>query len=311
MKKIFWIAILFTIMAPLTYTFADNVDKWDCEKITQIQISINNIESKNGDIWEKVRTNILDESTTKVAIKNLIAACCENWIITENDKCGSKPNYHYPNSVYILDHILDIYLRRLDANSEQIYEEISPDELWKERRNFATKYGNDPKWISPVEINQIYANFRANTQQLNQNRNEDITKTITNSWKNSLTWLINQYDNRTLYDKYNLSCDLVQYISYLINVNEELTTPLIQHFSQSEYNKCKTMIKNRISNENKYTFIIQKQLSNKLLWNNIYTYLNDVFLGNKLFKLQQIFFEAQSTLSEINRNIKELTNQCS
>lgn len=312
MKKTFQIAtILFVSMVPLTYTFADNVDKWDCENITHIETSLNNIAAKNGEIGEIITTNILDENTIKAAIKNLTAACCENWIISDHDKCDSKPKYNYPNSVYILDHIFDIYLRRLDANSDQIYDDIVPDWSWKARREFTTKSGNDPKWITPIEINQIYKSFRTSTQPLNQNRNEDITLKITNSRTNSLTWLINDYENWTLYDKYNLSCDLVQYISYLINVNDELATPLIQHFSQSEYNKCKTIIKNRISNENKYTLVLQKQLSNKILWNNIYTYLNDVFLGDKLFKLQQIFFDAKSTLSEINRNIKELTNQCS
>lgn len=305
MKKIFKIATFLLVnMVPLTYTFADTTNKGDCEIIPQIQLSLNNIASKNLTVWEKIAINITDENTINAAIKNLTAACCENLIITDHDKCDSKPNYNYPNSIYILDHIFDIYLRRLDANSEQIYDDIVPDDAWKTRREFVSKAGNDPKWVTPIEINQIYKSFWTSTQPLNQGRNEDITMTITNSWENSLTWLINDYDNRTLYDKYNLSCDLVQYISYLI-------TPSIQHFSQSEYNKCKTMIKNRISNENKYTLILQKQLSNKILWNNVYTYLNDVFLGDKLFKLQQIFFDAKSTFSEINRNIKELTNQCS
>jgi len=312
MKKTCQIAILLsTIIIPFTYTFADEIDKWDCENITQIEMSLNNIASKNGDIWEIITSKVLDENTIKAAIKNLTAACCENWIITDHDKCDSRPKYHYPNSVYILDHIFDIYLRKLDANSEQIYDDVIPDELWKARRDFTVNSGNDPKWITPIEINQIYKGFWTNTQTLNQSRNEDRTQTITNLRKKSLTWLISQYDSWTLYDKYNLSCDLTQYISYLINGNEELTTPLIQHFSQSEYNKCKTMIKNRIANENKYTLVIQKQLSNKILWNNIYSYLNDFFLNDKLNKLQQIFFDAKSTLSEINRNIKELTNQCS
>jgi hypothetical protein len=84
-------------------------------------------------------------------------------------------------------------------------------------------------------------------------------ETNINNWKSSFEENILNYDNWTLWDKYNLACDISKYIS------ERKLLLSTSKLSTSEYNSCKKLTEARINNEVVYTQVLLMQKGNKLL----------------------------------------------
>lgn len=292
MKKIFYIFIaLLTSFIGIWHTFAQTTEVWDCENINAIERFIKDFQNKK--VEDVQLTQIFPEEAMSVALKNLQASC--DW------------KKIWSSSKYFIDHMLDIYLRRLDAvlgKDSMVYESIPVDTAWWERRSFIDNLANDSEWTTPIIINEMYSRNWKSTQDIpHRDETRKDNETIR---QNSLKWFIKNYANWSLYDKYNLSCDLVQYFTKYLN--DFLPNSA---FTKNQYENCKILTKNRIADESKYVQIIMTQKSNQLLWDNMHSYLNTFFLWNKLKKLQNMFYDAQTIFTEINKNIKELTNKCS
>jgi hypothetical protein len=71
------------------------------------------------------------------------------------------------------------------------------------------------------------------------------------------------------------------------------------------------MSNERIQKEFNYTKSVLMQKGNKLLYNNVKSYLDIYFSQNKLVSLQQLIFNIKNTFNEVNRAVLELVPECS
>ena len=263
-------------------------------------------ENNNDEIVANLAKAMPKEAIEK-AVDHLRAYCCDVkkgdiWLCENNNN-----NTVYPESVYLFDHILDIYLRRLDAkqkddNWEDLLYGLEPDEMWAEWRNFIIERWNDVKWSLPLEIKDKFSSMRKLSARVTNFLGDNEANI--NNWKNSFEENIKNYDNRTLWDKYNLACDVAKYISEreLLLSTSKLTT--------SEYNSCKKLTRARINNEVVYTQVLLMQKGNVLLWDNLKSYLNTYFVSNKLSALQEKVFNMATSFAEVNNAVLQLVSEC-
>lgn len=294
MKRIFILIISLLTLTSLCYA-ADT--SWDCALYSTKDSKLSS--------WEGTGfVEAMPKEALEKAFDNLNKYCCEKKI---NTSCESTNDSSvYPESLYLFDHILDVYLRRLDAkqdgeNWKDLTYGLDPDSLWKDWREFIIERGNDVGGSLPLEIQKKYESMRKWSQ--NVLRFSQYSDEAIRNWKSSIELAITTYDSWTLYDKYNLACDISKYI----NDNAMKATTL----TTKEYNLCKELTNNRINNENKYMKAILMQKANVLLTSSIKTYINTYLVGNKLDELQKIINNMNSSLFEVNKAIEKLTNQCS
>jgi len=299
MKKIFILIISFLTCISLCYAAESS---WDCALFSTKDAVLKSL-YENDDLENFAE--IMPKEAMEKVFENLNKYCCEKKI---NTSCiATNDSSLYPESIYIFDHILDVYLRRLDAkqdndNWKDLLYGLEPDPLWKDWREFIIERGNDVEWSLPLEIQKKYESMWKGTQHIL--RFSQYTYKTINDWKANIKSAVNSYDSRTLYDKYNLACDLTKYVS-------ENVIQSINLITTEEYDNCKNLIKNRIDNENKYMKAILMQKANTLLTSNIKAYINTYFVGNKLSELQKIINDMNSSFFEVNKSTEKLTNECS
>ena len=295
MKKLF--ILIAIILSFVSFTFAANVG-WDCVLVLSKDRNLSSRDESNEELTNLVKA--MPKEAMEKVFDNLGKYCCEAKILSEN--CNStNDDTLYPESIYIFDHILDIYLRRLDAKDNLLYG-LSAESSWQERREFIIEHGNDVNGSKPMEIKVKYDAFWTWTKNIVSFADND-SKTKEN-WKSSIETQIWQYDSWTLRDKYNLACDLANYISEHKFINGKWLT-------QSEYTLCKTLTNNRIDHENTYVQTLLMQKANKLLWANMKSYLGTYFVSKKLSDLEQILFDINTSFSEVNKWVTKLIPQCS
>lgn len=299
MKKLFILIISLLTLSSLCFA-ADS--SWDCVLYNWKDEKLNLLYENNN--LEKFAAAMPREALEK-AFDNLNKYCCEKKI---NTSCqATNDSSVYPESIYLFDHILDVYLRRLDAKQENdnwkdLTYGLDPDSVWKDWREFIIERGNDVEWSLPLEIQKKYESMRKGTQHIL--RFSQYTYTTIGGWVASVESAVSSYDNWTLYDKYNLACDISKYISEnLMQATNVVTT--------EEYDSCKDLTKNRIDNENKYMKAILMQKANTLLTSSIKAYINTYLVGNKLSELQKIINDMNSSFFEVNKSVEKLTNECS
>lgn len=299
MKKIFILIISFLTCISLCYAAESS---WDCALFSTKDAVLKSL-YENDDLENFAE--IMPKEAMEKVFENLNKYCCEKKI---NTSCiATNDSGLYPESIYIFDHILDVYLRRLDAkqdndNWKDLLYGLEPDPLWKDWREFIIERGNDVEWSLPLEIQKKYGSMWKGTQHIL--RFSQYTYKTINDWKANIKSAVNSYDSRTLYDKYNLACDLTKYVS-------ENVIQSINLITTKEYDNCKDLIKNRIDNENKYMKAILMQKANTLLTSSIKAYINTYFVGNKLSELQKIINDMNSSFFEVNKSTEKLTNECS
>lgn len=300
MKKILIMIIIWLALLSTTYAANSN---WDCLLI----LSKDSILAKwdEGNLLTGLITAMPKEAM-EVAFENLNKYCCDAKIISSN--CSdTNDNTLYPESIYIFDHILDVYMRILDAkvNNENwgdLLYNLTADESWLNWRKFITDQGNDENWTKPSEIKKEYDEYRKSTKNIASfNNNDRETK---ETWNNSIKTYIIWYTGWTLLDKYNLACDLVNYISENKPISGKWLT-------QNEYQSCKKLTKSRVDREYTYVQTLLMQKANILLWSNMDSYLSKYFVNDKLSDLQQIIFNINTSFSEINKGVTKLIPQCS
>lgn len=305
MKKvlIFMIA-LFSFTA---ITSADN-SLWDCLfSLTNNTLNWWENSNESDEIIANLAKAMPKEAVEK-AYNHLKSYCCDINYLNSSSCSQSNNNEIYPQSIYLFDHLLDVYLRRLDAkqkddNWEDLLYGLEPDEMWTEWRKFIIERGNDVKWSLPLEIKDKFSSMWKLTTNVT-NFLGDTELNIKN-WKNSFEENIKNYDNWTLWDKYNLACDISKYIS------ESKLLLSTSKLSTKEYNSCKKLTSARINNETIYTKTLLMQKANILLWSNMKSYLNTYFVSNKLNALQDKVFNMSTSFAEVNNAVWQLIPECS
>ncbi len=305
MKKLFiLIVLLFSFM---TITYADN-NVWDC-LFFLTNNSLNWWEENNED--DEIVANLakaMPKETIEKAYNHLKSYCCDINYLSSSSCSQNNNNEIYPQSIYLFDHLLDVYLRRLDAkqkddNWEDLLYGLEPDSLWAEWRNFITERGNDVKWSLPLEIQDKFSSMWKLTVKVTKFLGD--TELNIKNWKNSFEENIKNYDNWTLWDKYNLACDISKYIS------ENKLLLSTSKLSTKEYNSCKNLTSARINNETVYTKVLLMQKANILLWSNMKSYLNTYFVSDKLNALQDKVFNMSTSFAEVNNAVWQLIPECS
>lgn len=253
--------------------------------------------------WDKL--NILPQDAIEMAVKNLQKFCCsEESLKTELGYCDKFEDidWDFPSSAFLYDHILDVSLRRLDAkidneNWKNLIYGLDWDEKWALWRKFITEHGNSSYGSVPAKIVDEFK------------KNREIKWNLMQNWSPNynMPWWINSfenYDNRTLWEKYAWICETSIYIYlWLIpNTNKDKLN--------SAYTNCKSLINTRIKNEYDYTKAVLMQKGNKLLHINVKTYLDSYFSQNKMTELQQLIFNIKNTFSEVNKAVIELVKDC-
>ena len=304
MKKLFvLIILLFTLIS-----IANAANSWDCLfSLTDKTLDGWKEDNQDDEIVANLAKAMPKEAIEK-AYTHLKSYCCDINYLNGSSCNQSNNNEIYPQSIYLFDHILDVYLRRLDAkqkdgNGEDLLYWLQPDEMWKERREFIIKHGNNVKWSLPLEIKDKFSSMRKLSARVT-NFIWDTELNIKN-WKDSLEENIKNYDNWTLWDKYNIACDISKYIS-----ENKILLP-DSKLSTTEYNSCKKLTSARINNETVYTQTLLMQKANILLWSNMKSYLNTYFVSNKLTALQEKVFNMATSFAEVNNAVWQLVPECS
>ena len=306
MKKIIAIVIIFVMFSVyVNYTSAN-----DCNFVMNTtDWNFASLENWNHD-------NILPKAAISQAMINLKSFCCDPSAFESNAaevKCTTDSEINqeglYPSSAYLYDHILDVSMRRLDAKVENdnwadlIYG-LAPDETWKTWRDFITKQANSKDGSIPLLI----------STKFKENRESWINSLVSwtsNKGKNNMPWWNKEFENykeRNLADKYKWVCEtsIYLYLSLPVDSSDLNLTKLY-----TAYKRCEEISNERVKKEFNYTKSVLMQKWNKLLYNNIKSYLDTYFSQNKLVSLQQLVFNIKNTFNEVNKAVLEIVSPCS
>ncbi len=296
MKKIISIVIAFILFsAYVNYTSAN-----DCNFV----IATTDWNFASVENWK--HENILPKPAIKQAMLNLKSFCCDQKLI-ELETCSEdnqiSSDWVYPMSAYLYDHILDVSMRRLDAkeagkNGEDLIYGLLPDQTGKGWREFITKQANNKDWSIPLQI----------STKFKENRESGINSLKAwNQSSNEIWWEeeFSDYADWNLADKYKNVCETSIYLYW--DWKEDIDRKTLN----KAYQKCEDMSNKRMQKEFNYTKAILMQKWNRLLYNNIKSYLDTYFSQNKLVALQQLVFNIKNTFNEVNKAVIELVSPCS
>lgn len=190
MKKIFLIIMSIFI---IWISFAQN------KKITEKDCN-NDILKYLDNLWNKLNNlpnlKIIKKEDYQVAIKNLKKYCNNDWEVLQ--------------SPYFINHLLDVWFRKLDA--------IDPLEYWITFDQEGIKWREYLNWITE------------------KTKPDDISKNFTEIWgRKNWTWL---------YSKYISTCKDLKYIdSYIVSQNNWYT------ITNNLHNKCINLANQRYQEE--------------------------------------------------------------
>ncbi len=270
---------------------------WDCESVLS--------SSSVSDDWKY--ENILPKEAAQRSIWNIKKFCC-SVDKNKNDLCSNvDQEWNYPSSTYIFDHIVDIMMRRLDAkiqneNGADLTYWIEPDEKWKEWREFITKEWNSKDGSVPLKIqNEWEKHWTVNKSfEIRSQQKDGIPPRTEDTFVD--------YNKRSLWEKYEWLCEAALFLTAnnkLANISEDSYDMMYQ-----AYLDCENMTKNRIYKEYEYTKAIIMNKGNKLLYNNVKSYLDNYFIQNKLISLQQLVFNIKNIFVEVNKAVSKLQPKC-
>ena len=268
----------------------------------------------NGTDWLPIITKnrsfdyILPKKAFEKAVENLQIFCCKMEKEETYNYCNQemKDKVGGPSSTYLLDHILDVSLRRLDAkekneNWDNLIYGLEPDTMGKERRSFITKNGNSTQWSVPLNIVNKYKKYWSISNDDRVLAKFNANSTLPRNEKD-----FENYQYRTLKEKYNWVCESSMFI-YINKVGDN--GKLDPNKLYDAYNKCKKLVNKRIANEYEYTNTIISQKWWVLLHTNISSYLKYIS-QDKILELQQLIFNIKTLFAEVNKAVPELTPKC-
>jgi len=312
MKKI-WLKIFITIsilnlLILFWYIFAEdsaNIDRWDC--LGLIQATWGNF-GKILDNRSWKNENIYPKESIKRALLNLKSYCCHiNTLWSETPGCKyDKEKWllsdNYPDSKYLYDHLVDIWFRRLDAMEKLLYEKVIPDPIWKEWRDFINNKWVQTEWTTPTDIVPKFQEQRTlDVNYLLPNR-EDWN--YNSQYQKERTLKTQEYSNWPLINRYSSVCEITAYIYWHLWLN------LWDYTRKNWYVWCKWLSKNLITRNVIFTKAIVLKKSNKLLYDNMNTYVSNYLSQSKLTKLKETILWIVETFNVVNKKVIKLIKEC-
>ena len=253
--KLFFLILLiiFPVMVKVNvFALFDNEN--DCSKVF------------NKDVWDN--ESILPITDLEIAINNLETYCCSTNRKNEEYCKNLDKSEVYPDSPYLFDHIVDVWLRRLDAEINWSYDWMSFDEKWLARRTKVDEIANSKDGTPPIELKNIFdKNFKFNILFFWEIKENDLSN----------------YKDMTLYDRYNNRCEISKYIYEKLAPSNKI---LALKKDGTAVKKCKIITDARIEAEILYVKTLMMQKSNQILNENIQTYTNDYFAKERLQNLR-------------------------
>lgn len=226
--------------------------------------------------------NVLPKEAFKKALINLKSYCCTREI---KKSCSTgdmdKIQPHYPASVFLFDHLLDVAMRRLDGITGLAYN-INPDPTGIQRRTEITEIANSVNGTPANTIEEIYIKYW--TGHINTTKN---LTTIINAYKD------NNIATLSLWDKYTTICKVVENIyNSIANKNKTIIWANL-------LNGCKNTVKERIERETKYIRILMIQKSNQLFTEATKAYTKKYFVEEKLMALWSLIAKVKDAFKTI------------
>ena len=246
--------------------------------------------------------SILPDESIKKVFDNLKSYCCGSKIYTNCS--GFVVDQNVPDSPYLFDHMLDVYLRRLDAkqwddNGGDLIYWLQPDPKWHEWRKYISDIANNIDGYVPGDIASKYKETWKSEIYVSKFWNGGNNE----SWASQIEKAMDNYNNWALWDRYDWACDVVMYLSLLYTNHE-------QQEQKTWYDACRNLVTNRINAEKSYTEAVMQWKWTLLLERSMSTYLDTYFFENKLAWLQDIVFQIKTIFTEINKWIKQLIHEC-
>ena len=290
------------------YSFAQDADqtsKWDCRYVQ---------ETTWWNFWTILESwSWQDEmaypkESIRRAFLNLKAYCCQQNIIwSETPRCKyDKDNWlfleNYPSSKFLYDHLVDIWLRRLDALEKLLYEWITPDPIWREWREFINKKWSQEEWTTPTDIlPKFKEQWTTNTNYILLYREDwNYNQQYQNTW----TWIIKDYSNRPLINRYWNVCEVSAYIYWYMWLK------LWYHTRTNLYSLCKALLQDTTYRNIAFTKSIVLKKSNKILYDNINSHITNYLSQSRLAKLKETILWIVQSFNVINKKIIKLVKDC-
>lgn len=295
----------------------DNQDIWNCNKI----LSADNYSFIDSN-WDTYAKNILPKDAIDVAVDHLKSACCNRWYLTEKKICQNVEK-NIMDSPFLYDHLLDIFLRRLDAEqkwekNEDLLYNLEPDSFGLAWRSFINDVWNSYNKVPLEDIVKNYKKYWTLSSEsfqtlplwdwemfdkiLTENKFKNINKIYGKNWK--------------LVNKYQYSCELVTEIYYLLsrsdqNNNFSLFLKGDNYDIYDAYLNCRSLVQNRIFNESLY---VKKIVS--LEWiNGLSEYmvknLDKMLVQKRMSELSSKISRIKTYMSDIENSVVKIIPNCS
>jgi len=273
------------------------------------------------------RNSIIDAKSLNTAILNLKKYCCVHnmGVKSSYETCKTDKVYFNDNTLdspYLFDHLFDIIIRRLTGLTwnNDIYQSMTVDPKWQERRERINSKAENLSWSNPQEIINKYQEFRTLTPKYNLSKVEKIFwGQDSSAFLNYVSWngnsdesketatTLQEYNQWTLYDRYNNACALTEYFYRLLNqwISSSDNNHIVQIVSQW---KCSQFITQRIMDENQYTANIINESSNLFLSNTTREYIS--YLYDRLQKLESQRHDTVDKRTYVVRAVPQLVKHC-
>ena len=347
LNKILIISVLLGGLALNLTLAADTTDCWKFWSMSYKQENWQNGFIVVNQTWEtsdNENSNFLDvaqqvkiitKNDLNTAILNLKKYCCENnlwwiaWKTCEDDKIFFNSNAL--DSQYLFDHIFDVMMRRMNwlTWDKDIYTQtnMAIDEKWTEWREWINDKAEDLEGSDAQTIIDTYKKYRTKSDpRLWYDITDEVNWTFVLddqrflkyvSWKDwgenleeskKVAEAIRNYDNWTLYDRYNNMCALSKYFYSLLNnggsSNRDRNETI---FVLSDWS-CENMVKEQINYENKYAQVVMQRSSNLFMKNYIEWYFR--YLYDRWNKLKALWKSATERWLDVIRAVPHLVNTC-
>ncbi len=314
------ISALWCIMLWLWQSHAQSVSSNDCS-LAQAYRSILS-DSEDTLLSERELIKGINESwyypveAVTLALDNLSSYCCF-WVKQiPNSLCGNvKKNLeNIPTSPFLFDHLIDIWLRRLDGDPDNIYgNEGILDKQWVARRETIREEATNIAWVPSQAIYSKYIETRGkdNSKWLYKYSawdNDNACKLFTEPLSASFN----------LTDKYTLQCDIALCIYRDITQNNALgssNSPYlvsdVTYKLENGYANCKDMTHTRVLSELEYVKATMISQWNQFVLNHTEAHTNQYFVWSRLNRLMTKRLKQLTWREIINRKVVEWTKQCS
>ena len=275
---------------------------------------------------------IIDTDSLNTAILNLKKYCCENslwWLYPQLDTCQNDKAFFNPNSLdsqYLFDHLFDVIMRRFAGLSGEnnIYEgsKMSLDHTGTEWRKWINEKAVNLSWSDIQSFINEHEKYWTETPEYNianvmdtqfwNLSNYDFLAYISGKWNTieskNVAHAFQNYDQWTLFDRYNNSCALSEYFYALLSPAWKPSsdkTSTIRRIAQWYCNKAKN---SQIARENYYVGLVAKRSSNLFLDNNIQWYI--WYLYERSNTLKDTWQKATDRFLDVIRAVPKLVKSC-